>query len=104
MASTVSTAELRILPTGHIASAKKIAWGVAVLSSGTTNLVTGLSRVDCIVCNGVNGSATEVTCLEVKTDLPCSSGTVQIDGTIVDEGGATTDGGSAYFCWIAIGE
>lgn len=110
MAVTAATKnELRILPTGHIAGAMKIAWGYGVLGSGTAEIVTGLKRVDAFWATGVKPATDQTLVLNADEAFPLSSGTVTVTGDIVVDGaadaaGTVVDGASSTFCWFAIGQ
>jgi hypothetical protein len=105
MASTVRAAtRLQWLPGGQLAGAKRITYGTNVLSSGGIELDTGLNRVDLFIAVGGNNPATECLVLECKENLPTSTGTITVDGSLIDEGSATKDGGSSEFHWVALGE
>ena len=81
----------------------RVTVGRAALSSGTVELDTGLSEVHIFVALGVQTTATEALVLSCQEDLPLASGTVTVDGVLVDEAGASKDGSSEDFNWIAIG-
>lgn len=105
MASTAQAAtRVQWLPGGQLAGAKRITWGRSTMTSGSIELDTGLNRVDAFFATGLKGTATEALVIACMEDLPTSTGTITVDGTLVDEGSATKDGGSCEFCWMAFGE
>ncbi len=77
--------------------------GIDVLSSGTVELVTGLSQVYGVFATVVSGTDTQTAGFSILEDLPTSTGTVTFDGTKIDEGQAVGNGGSEQFSWFAWG-
>ena len=103
MASTNTEAiKLTIVETA-LAGARNFTTGIAVLSSGTIELDTGLGRVDAFFATVVSGTDTESVCFTVKEDLPFTGGAITVDGTLLNEGAPVANAGSEQFCWIALG-
>jgi len=104
MAST--TADGAVLPVtqSSLGGGLYLAAGRAVLSSGTVEVETNLSRVEFFQATQIGDvTATEAVVLQADEDLPLSSGTVTVNGVAVDVGGATVAGDAESFSWIAIG-
>jgi hypothetical protein len=102
MASTAFSAKLPITKT-CLAGGRRMACGIAALTTGTVELDTGLNSVDCLVCTAVGDTDTEAVAFRIREDLPSTSGVLTVDGTKLDEGQAVANAGSEQFCWFAIG-
>ena len=104
MASTDKGGEILPVVGASLANGLIMAYGRATLSSGTVEVVTGLSEVHAFVATQIADlTATEACILQVDESLPLSGGTVTVDGIAADVGGATVGGDAEQFCWIAIG-
>ena len=107
MAVTAMAAqEVKIVGTGLSAgggSDLTMTVGRSLLSSGTVELVTGLSTVEIFIATGIQTTATEALVLVCQEDLPSATGTLTIDGSLIDEGAASKDGDVEDFSWIAWG-
>lgn len=84
---------------------KRQHFGQATLSSGTVELDTGLKSVDYFFAQGMNNAATKGLVIEAKETMPVAgTGTITVNGQLVEEGASSADGASATFQWMAIGD
>ena len=87
-----------------LAGQRSMTTGLATLSSGTVNLVTGLKSVDFVFCMCLGVTDTETLSWRMsEATVPTTSGTVRIDAGLNNEGSSTANAGAEQFAWFAIG-
>ncbi len=103
MASTAQAARVLTVVKTALADGLIQAQGISVLSSGTVELDTGLKEVIGFQAMCLGDTDTETVVFRVKEDFPTSTGTITVDGTLVDEGSAVANAGAEQFSWTALG-
>ena len=104
--TALAAQEVKVVESGlNMGSGSDLAMfiGCAALSGGTVELVTGLSSVEIFIATGIQTTATEALALVCQEDLPSATGTLTIDGSMIDETTTSKDGGSEDFSWVAWG-
>lgn len=103
MASTEQTAYPLPIVGQNFAGATCFRWGLATMTNGTVDVDTGLGKCHGLIALHCSGTNTDNVVLCIMEDLPCAGSAVTIDGTKVDEGGATANASTQQFCWLAWG-